>query len=90
MSTNEIKGYVVIGKGRSAAWANNASAVDPRDTDLLEAAHTGRLYAQGIKRGACDVNGNLRDDGWLLVVGAHVDESTLDADPSVIAYCAAP
>jgi hypothetical protein len=86
----DMAGLLVIGSGKAEAWSKDASAVDPQDGDLLAAAGTGRLYIQGQKRRACDRDGNLLGEAWLLVVGDHVDESDLDRDPSVIAYCSVP
>lgn len=85
-----MSGFLVIGMGAAGRWSNDASAVEPRDTDLLTAAREHNLYDKGQAAGACDRDGNLLGEGWLSVVGDHVEESDLDSDPAVIAYCSAP
>lgn len=85
-----MSGILVIGSGKAGTWSNDASAVDTTDSDLLKAAGTGQLYSQGQRRGACDRDGNMLGEGWLVVVGDHVERSVLDGDPAVIAYCAVP
>lgn len=85
-----MAGFVVIGEGAAGKWSADASAVEPRDADLLALARERGLYETARARGACDALGNLLGEGWLLVVGDHVEESDLDGDPAVIAYCTAP
>lgn len=84
---NARNAHVVIGQGKAGAWSDDASAVEKQDTDLRAVAQERGLYATGQSRGACDRDGNMIGEGWLLVVGPHVQHSDLDADPAVIAYC---
>lgn len=85
-----MAGFVVIGSGAAGTWSADASAVERGDEDLLTLARERGLHEEARARGACDADGNLLGDGWLLVVGDFVEESDLDADPAVIAYCTAP
>jgi hypothetical protein len=80
-------GYVVIGHGKAGPWSDDASAVERGDADLIDVARSHGLFDRAQRVGYSTTDGELLDDGWLLVVGAHdVETSTLDADPSVIAY----
>ena len=82
--------YLVIGSGKAQEWSINASDVEPQDADLLAAAREHSLFDKGADRGICNLAGLLRGDGWLCVVGGDVEESDLDGDPAVIAYCSVP
>ncbi len=85
-----MSGYIVIGEGRAERWSVDASAVEPQDADLLARARERGLFDKGQARGICNADGALRGEGWLSIVGDFVDESDLDSDPAVIAYCTAP
>lgn len=90
MKTNDSsKGKIVIGHGTPRSWADNASAVERADTDLLARAHATRIFDLAQRDGYATRDGELLQDAWLLVVG-DVADSDLDYDPAVIAYCDAP
>jgi hypothetical protein len=76
---------LVIGRGTAGSWSHHASAVIRGDDDLLRLAQA-RLFRMGLVAGLVTRDGTLIGDAWLLVIGS-VDDSTLDADPSVTAYC---
>lgn len=79
---------IVIGHGAARGWALNASAMERDDADLIAAAHAARLFDIAQLSGYATRSGGLLQDAWLVV--CDVDDSDLDYDPAVIAYCAAP
>lgn len=83
MATSE---RLVIGHGEAGRWADNLSAVLPADADLIALARRRGLYDVAQRAGYATRNGEILDDGWLIV-GNVRDESDLDSDPSVLAYC---
>ena len=80
-------GYIVVGKGKAETWSNDASNLEPQDKDLWERARECNLLSKGHEGGAFDIHGNPMDDGWICVVSGDIDESDLDYDDAVIAYC---
>jgi hypothetical protein len=61
--------------------------VERGDADLIDVARSHGLFDRAQRVGYSTTDGELLHDGWLLVVSADdVETSTLDADPSVIAY----
>lgn len=82
------RGKIVVGHGRAGTWSRDASEVCHKDGELLARARERGLLRSAHDAGYATRDGKLLEDAWLLVVG-DVDESTLDWDPSVIAYCGA-
>ena len=82
-----MAGYVVIGSGKADSWSKDASAVEKTDVELRTRASECGLFDMGHDAGICDREQNLIGEGWLLVVGDHVERNELNRDPAVVAYC---
>jgi hypothetical protein len=81
-----VSTHLVIGHGAASYWSTDASPVYSSDIDLLARAKHHRLFDAAQRAGYATCDGELLGDAWLLVVGT-ADESDLDADPAVLAYC---
>ena len=77
---------IVMGRGQARQWASEA---DDADSDDLARVIGTDAFDRVIKAGEAEGiyrNGFCVENGWLIIADVD-DESDLDQDDAVIAYC---